>query len=172
MSDARIRVLLVVGALFSLGTACASSGTSPANDPWPGDPAGPGESATPLPTESVPSPAPTCIALLGENRLRRADLVRAVDQGLGQWLSGVGVTAVRQKGRFQGWRLDRLHPDDPCFLQVDLRPGDVVTRVNGASLEKPEQANQIFQGLRKAPRLQVERIRDGQPGTLSWEIVD
>jgi type II secretory pathway component PulC len=48
----------------------------------------------------------------------------------------------------------------------------VVTRVNGASLEKPDQANQVFQGLRTAPRLDIELVRQGVPRRVSLAIVD
>jgi S1-C subfamily serine protease len=162
--------------LLTVWTACASRDPGP-GAAWPDDPQGPGESALPLPVDPASAgpgaaAAPSCPALAGERRLHRSALVRTVDQGLGRWLAGVGVTAVRDQGRFQGWRVERLHPGDPCFGDVDLRPGDIVTRVNGSNLERPEQANQIFQGLRTAPRLQIERLRDGSTRTLTYEIVD
>jgi hypothetical protein len=180
----RLTILSLLGAMgamgaMTMGLACSSRAVAPAGTAWPqgDDPQGPGESAIPLPADSSGSrpgavaPA-VCPGLAGENQLRRAALVRAVDQGLGAWLGGVGVTPVRDKGRFQGWRVDRLHPDDPCYRDVDLRPGDIVTRVNGSTLERPEHANQIFQGLRSAPRLQVDRVRAGSARTLTYEIVD
>ncbi len=119
-----------------------------------------------------PPPAPTCQAFAAPGVLRRAALVRAVDGGLGRWLQGVDVAPERRDGRFQGWMVRRLHPDDPCFAEVDLRPGDVVTRVNGRSLERPEQANEVFGSLRTARSLVVELVRNGQPRTLSLSVSD
>ena len=40
-------------------------------------------------------------------------------------------------GRFAGWRITGL-PEE--WRSIDLRPGDVVTRVNGKSLETPDDA--------------------------------
>jgi S1-C subfamily serine protease len=152
-------------------TACAS--TQPA--PPSGEPGQLGEG----PTLEAPAPAPpaavapaSCDAFLRPGVLRRGNVVRAVDRGLGQWLQGVLVTAVREAGRFQGWRVEKLYPDDPCFGSVDVRPGDVVTTVNGASLERPEQANDLFQSLRAAPALRIQLVRAGSPRTVTLQISD
>ena len=127
--------------------------------------------ATTAPPGAVGAPA-TCAEFARPGVLRRTSVVRAVDGGLGRWLSQVRVTAVRQSGRFGGWQILRLYPDDPCYQGVDLRPGDVVTRVNGNQLERPEQANVVFQGLRAARALDIELLRDGQPRRVSLAIAD
>ena len=104
--------------------------------------------------------------------LRRAAVVRVVDRGLGQ-LAVPGAGGARAQGRkFTGWQISQLYPEDPCYRAVDLQAGDVVTRVNGASLEKPDQANQVFQGLRTAPGLEVELLRQGVQRRVSLTIAD
>jgi hypothetical protein len=106
----------------------------------------------PPPASAAPVPAaPVCSDFVRPGVLRRAAIVRVVDRGLGQWLSQVRVAPARSGRKFTGWEIRELYPDDPCYRAVDLQAGDVVTRVNGASLEKPDQANQVFQGLRTAP---------------------
>jgi S1-C subfamily serine protease len=119
----------------------------------------------------VSSPAePACGALLAPGVLARSALRRAVDAGLGRWLGGVDVEAARAGGRFSGWRIRRLYPGDPCYAALDLRPGDVVTRINGASIERPEQANALFVSLPAAPALTVEYLRDAAPRSLTLTI--
>jgi type II secretory pathway component PulC len=55
---------------------------------------------------------------------------------------------------------------------VDLRPGDVVTSVNGFPIEHPEQAQTVFDSLDVASELRVAYERDGQPRELAYAIVE
>jgi type II secretory pathway component PulC len=82
------------------------------------------------------------------------------------------VDASREQGRFRGWVVRRLYPGDPCHQMVDLRPGDVVVRVNGRSIERDRQAHEIFTELRVAPGLVVEIVRAGTARKITLPIVD
>jgi len=163
MTDVRILALLLVTTL-----ACA---TAPA-------PAPVGEEPTPTRapaavTEAPPPPAPTCTSFARPGVLRRSLVTRTVDARLGSWLAGgVVVDPFMQKGRFRGWIIRGLYPNDPCYREIDLRPGDVVSRVNGKSIERPEQANEVFESLRSAPALVVEFSRAGAPMKLTFQIVE
>jgi S1-C subfamily serine protease len=121
--------------------------------------------------QATPAPPPAaCEALIEPGVLRRASLRRAVDAGLGRWLAGVDVVAERSGGRFQGWRILSLYPGDPCYRGLDLRAGDVVTRINGASLERPEQANAVFVATPDGRTLDIEYQREGEPRSLTLAI--
>jgi hypothetical protein len=61
-------------------------------------------------------------------------------------------------GRFVGWRLVGL-PDD--WRGIDLRPGDIVSRVNGLAVERPEHAWEAWKSVAKNPDLRVTLMRDG-----------
>jgi S1-C subfamily serine protease len=133
----------------------------------------PPPAATPIEVahETLPDAAsPTCEALATPGVLERSALRRAVDGGLGRWLGGVDVEAARDAGRFSGWRIRSLYPGDPCYGQIDLRPGDVVTRINGAALERPEQANALFVSLPAASALTIEYLRDAAPRSFTLTI--
>jgi len=104
--------------------------------------------------------------------IRRASLVRQLDAGIPRWLQGVEGDRVLANHRFQGWQVRSLHPDDPCYKDVDLRAGDVVQKVSGKSIEKPEQAFDVFQALRTAPALVVDYLRDGKSRKLTIPISD
>jgi general secretion pathway protein C len=171
--------------LMAMCSGCASTGGAP--EPAPGDGSrllateeaearraeAPASPVPPPPGSAAPSPAaPVCSDFVRPGVLRRAAVVRVVDRGLGQWLSQVRVAPARSGRKFTGWEIRELYPDDPCYRAVDLQAGDVVTRVNGASLEKPDQADQVFQGLRTAPRLDIELVRQGVPRRVSLAIVD
>jgi type II secretory pathway component PulC len=97
--------------------------------------------------------------------------VRVVlSDGLGSFLQRVFVDAAFQNGQFIGFRIIELK--GPGWNGVDLKPGDVVTSVNGFPVEHPEQAQQAFMSLAVASELRVDYERDGKPRTLRLDIVD
>jgi S1-C subfamily serine protease len=133
------------------------------------------EEPTPTPAarpEPTPPPAP-CAAFARPGVLRRSAMDRAVRGGLGPWLhGGVVVDPSMEKKRFRGWIIRSLYPRDACYEQVDLRPGDVVLKVNGKAIERPEQASEVFQSLSSAPALVVEFLREGAPMKLTFQIAE
>ena len=104
--------------------------------------------------------------------LKRAALVGLLDAGLPRWLQSVEGDRALAKHRFQGWLVKSLHPGDPCYRNVDLRAGDIVQKVNGKSIEKPEQAFDVAESLRTASTLVVEYLRDGKAQILSIAITE
>jgi S1-C subfamily serine protease len=168
MTRARAR-LAVAGALaIGLG-GCATAG-APAGPP-PG--AALVESGAVAEAAGPPPAAPaTCDARLGADRLRRSAIVRAVDAGLGIWLQTVSVDPKLDRGRFRGWIVRSLRPGDICYRDIDLRADDVVTRVNGRSVEHPEDAHEVWVGLRTSRELVVDFLRADQAHTLRFTIVD
>ena len=73
-----------------------------------------------------------------------------------------------KEGRFYGFRLKALNPD----WAIDLRPGDVIVRVNGQVIEHPEEADAALRSLEKAAALKIDYERDGKMKTLELPIVD
>jgi hypothetical protein len=153
------------GALLAL--SCA---TTP---PPPPIPAEPPPVELPAQVAPAPPPAPTCTAFARPGVLKRSLVTRAVDAGLGRWLAGgVQVDSSVQKGRFRGWIIRSLYPDDPCYREIDLRPGDIVLRINDKSVERPEQADEVWKALRGAPALTVDLLRENAPRKLTFPIAE
>jgi type II secretory pathway component PulC len=80
----------------------------------------------------------------------------------------------RPAGRFQGWRINKVFPDDPtlCAGECDLRPKDVILTVNGSPLERPEQLSKLVEGIGEMAELEVRLIRDGKLHERTYAIVD
>lgn len=132
-------------------------------------------SATPASTATLsPSeaPPPSCDARRGRDGLRRAAVVRTLDGGLGHWLQQVDVDPKLDHGRFRGWIIRTLPEGDACYADLDLRAGDVVTRINGRPVERPEEASDVWNGLRTSSALVIDFTRSGQPHTLRFKIVE
>jgi hypothetical protein len=105
-------------------------------------------------------------------RIARRDLVPVLDEGLGRYLQNVGTEPEFHQGMFVGFRILRLFPGEPDYASLDLRPGDVVTQVNGRSIERPEQAIAVWEALRTASNLVVSYRRGEEQHALNFRIVD
>jgi type II secretory pathway component PulC len=102
--------------------------------------------------------------------LRRAQVKETIAQGLGMFLQNVTVEdwPVMHDGKFYGFKIRTINP----AWGVDLKPGDVVTRVNGVVPEHPEEADAALRSLEKAASLKVDFEREGKAKTLELPIVD
>jgi hypothetical protein len=141
-----------------------------------------GPAPTPIEAAAPPAPAPvtaptpppprTCDIFVKPGVLKRAALVRMIDAGLPRWLQGIEGDRKLAKHRFQGWLVKSIHPGNPCYQDVDLRQGDVVQKVNGKQIEKPEQAFDVLESLRSAPAIVVDYLRDGKARQFTIPISD
>ncbi len=138
--------------------AVACGGGAPESAP-PKSPAAP-----PAATEVTSSPAPRV--------LRRADVKQTVRAGLGAFLQRIQFEdrPVFEGGRFKGFKVAALTGDPSFWAGVDLKPGDVVMRVNGKPIERPEQALAVFHSLESAPELRVSTDRAGEARELVFPI--
>lgn len=130
---------------------------------------------SPKPTAaSAPAPRASAAAAPPEEpptvALRRSEVQRVVREGLGAFLQHVEVEEALEGGKFKGFRVRALHGDG--WRGVDLQPGDVVTRVNGFSIERPDTALEAFRSLDVASELRVDYERQGAPRALRYSIVD
>jgi hypothetical protein len=158
-----MRTLFAIVAALSCGAtlvACADNGLPP-------------ESAADL---RMPPPEPPSSPDYGPaHALRRSAVRDVVSAGLGRFLQRVDIDVdhpVFVAGKFHGFRIASLRGDPRFWRGVDLRPGDVVVKVNGFGIERPDDAMQAFSSLEVASELKVEYEREGQPRELRFEIVD
>jgi len=105
--------------------------------------------------------------------IRRSEVRQALNAGLGTFLQRVTFDVdhpVFRDHKFVGFRIVSLN--GPGWTNVDLKPGDVVTAVNGFTVERPEQALQAFSSLAVASELRVDYERDDQPRSFRLAIMD
>lgn len=152
--------IIAIAAVIALLDACGggSAETTPAR------------TAETPPAEPVPEEPPPPPAVEGE--IARSALNVVLEAGLGRFLQGVITEPELAEGRFVGFRLVSLYPDDERMQSVDLVPGDVITSVNGQPIERPEQALRVWSSLRVASELLVDYRREGEERQLRFAIVD
>jgi general secretion pathway protein C len=72
-------------------------------------------------------------------------------------------------GRQQGFR---VYPgrDAEAFLRLGLRPGDLVTAIDGAALNDPSQGQQILSTLGNSSEAHITVLRNGQQQDLTLDL--
>lgn len=132
--------------------------------------------ATPAPAPRVAAAPPAKVAAVPEvprppkGALFRDDVDAVVDGGFPQFLQRVEVEPRLVEGQFRGWSIVNLSPRD-FWSGVDLKPGDIVTRVNDLPIERETEAYDAFESLKQADTLRVSFQRDGLSHTLEYRIV-
>jgi hypothetical protein len=158
---------LVLPALFALGLlACGGAEAPPQVPSQPTATAAPKADNAEAAAEARTAPQPT-------STIRRASIRGVLQAGPGAFLQRVTLDdhAVFQGGKFHGFRVQHLN-DAELFRGVDLKPGDVITSINGFGIEHPEEALEAFKSLEVASELKVGYERDGVPRELRYAIVD
>jgi hypothetical protein len=144
--------------VISLLSGCAGSTRGAATPP----------AAAPV---AVSEPQPELAAPpVSRGTLERAMLLPVLDDGLGRFLQSVETEPALADGRFVGFRVTVLR--GALAEGIDLTAGDVVVRVNGQSIERPEHALVVWNGLRVASELWVEYVRGAERRELRFAIVD
>ncbi len=132
-------------------------------------------SGAPMPAESAMPPElvahPPSKPRAPVTSLGRSGVREVVRGGMGRFLQDVSLedTPVMRNGKFLGFRVVALFGP---LEDSELRPGDVVTRVNGKPIEHPEEALVVFQSLTTATELVVDYERGGKAQQLKLPIVD
>ena len=99
--------------------------------------------------------------------LDRQGLKAVIDQGLGRLFGKLKLSASMRAGRFEGFRVTDI---DPAWEGAGLVVGDVLQRVNGQPIERPEQAQVAFDSLRVASEVAVQLLRNDQKLTLRYRV--
>ncbi len=188
MTRARVRTVLAAwAACAACAVGCggaAAEGSARALQKPPAERAPEPEPAPPVEPEPMPSsapvepPAPGGVAPLPGtvqgSDIPRPQLLGVLSAGVGRFLQHVRAEATLDHGRFVGWRLVKLFDADLQSAPPDavLRPGDVVTRVNGQSIERPEQFKNVWDSLATASELVLNIERDGAKSELRYRIVE
>jgi len=148
----RWTVLLVAGLAFGCGGAKAPPSQAPTTHQKAAAPARPA------------------------NTLYRDEVQAALRRGLGHFLQLVDLeprveTDASGVQHFLGFEVRALRPAKD-WLSFDVAPGDLVTKVNGQSMERYETALSVFESLKDEQVVRVDLVRNGQPKSIEVRIVE
>jgi general secretion pathway protein C len=112
------------------------------------------------------APAPTATAT-DEPRIQRSEWLGDPER----LLQAVRARPVIQDGALYGLEVSPTR-NARQFQQAGLRPGDVITSVNGMPLSAIDDADSLFQDLAGQLRVDLVVERDGQALPLSIQLID
>ena len=141
--------------LFGFLAACSATPVAPA--------------AAPV-TAKAPAAQKAAVARPPQGALFRDDVNALIERGFPDFLQRVEVEPRLVDGQFRGWSIVNLNPSD-FWSGVDLKPGDIVTRVNDLPIERETEAFDAFESLKQSDALRVAFQRDGQSRVLEYKIV-
>lgn len=99
------------------------------------------------------------------------DVLRAeLAKGIGRFFQQVRPEPVVSRGRFVGWRIATLFANRPDIQVRELKTGDIVLRVNGESVERPEDFKAVWDTLADAKQIVLEIERAGEPTSIVYTI--
>ncbi|MFO0663250.1 MAG: hypothetical protein U0174_04825 [Polyangiaceae bacterium] len=103
----------------------------------------------------------------------RSGVRNAIADGPGAFLAHVELEdqPAFKDGRFYGFRIAKLLPAS-YWEGIDLKPGDVVAKINGLPIERPDHAVAIMKVLEKAKEIRVEVERSGALREVVIPIVE
>lgn len=104
--------------------------------------------------------------------IKRSALDDALERGPSWFIRQVRVQPVLLGESFYGFRLRAIFPDYPEFAEDAIRAGDIVQRVNGMPIERPDQFMTAWESLAEASHLSVRVVRDGKALLVTWLIED
>jgi hypothetical protein len=142
--------------------AVVTTAASAADDAGSTEPAEP-----PLAHDKTLQPGPVGADPAYVGVLDRKGLVAVIEQGLGRMLARLKLSAVMNKGRFAGFRVTQI---DPAWAAAGIEEGDVLLRLNGQTIERPEQAQEAFESLRVASEVALELVRGEEKRSLRYRI--
>ena len=124
-----------------------------------------GSPGSPKPAEAGgATPEATARAIPGA--ISRARLQRIHRAGPQVFIQKIRVRPTFRRGRFFGWRVLAYSGPGP------VRRGDIVMRVNGRQVERPDQFMRVWEQIPRREELVVEMLRAGRRVTLRYPIVD
>jgi hypothetical protein len=144
----------------------------PAAEQVPAPPPPPGDAALVAGGAAAAPAAPGAPERLDGGEIPRATLLAVLSNGIGRFLQKVRAEAHLVAGRFLGWRLLALFENEPAIRVRVLQPGDTVLRVNGQSIERPEQFKNVWDSMATESELVLLVERAGKRSEVRYRIVD
>jgi type II secretory pathway component PulC len=156
-----LALLVAIAPLASVSLGCDSGNTR--------EPATPATTSAATSSAKAPEPAPTFEKI---TKLTRAGVSQQMKLGVGQLLHDGRIefdpTPVMKDGKYHGLKLVAFRPD----WDIGLRPGDVVTKVNGIRIQTPFDAQDALEAMGKRTSLRVDFDRDGKPESVELPVAE
>jgi type II secretory pathway component PulC len=102
----------------------------------------------------------------------RGALKAELGKGIGRFFQQVRPEPVISRGRVVGWRVATLFANRTDVKVSGVQIGDIVLRVNGESVERPEDFKAVWDSLGDAKQLVIDIERGGETTRVHYTIAD
>ena len=99
----------------------------------------------------------------------RSDQIKSAMENLGQLMDQATLRPHIENGQAAGISITGIKPN-ALFRRMRLRNGDVITGVNGNSIDSVEDAVKVFEELSTGSNIQLQIKRRGREQTLDYSI--
>ena len=99
----------------------------------------------------------------------RYALLEVQSQGPGRILQRVPIRPFRQGGQFLGFQIVQLFPGEGIAVR-GVQLGDVILRINGRRMDRPEQFMKLFQGMDQWSEVIFELLRNGRELSVRYSV--
>lgn len=100
----------------------------------------------------------------------RSALKAELDKGIGRFFQQVRPEPVVSHRHLIGWRITALFPNRSDVHVTGIQAGDIVLRVNGAQVERPEDFQAVWEKLGDANDLTIDIDRGGEVTSVHYSI--
>ncbi|HHJ14153.1 MAG TPA: type II secretion system protein GspC [Gammaproteobacteria bacterium] len=105
----------------------------------------------------------------GSNAAAFSRYRQEIKQDPSAFLKYVRATPARKNGKFVGFRL-QPGPQRGAMKELGLKPGDIVTSINGTKIESPASGMKAMQSMAEGDRVQVTLLRGGKEISLDLTV--
>ena len=103
--------------------------------------------------------------------IKRRTIEHALELGPAWFIRQLSVRpVVTRDERFFGFQVMSLFPGRQDGLELPVKPGDIIQRVNGQSIERPDQFMAVWESLGNASHLSIQLVRGEQSLLVTWVI--
>ncbi len=100
--------------------------------------------------------------------LSREDVLQAT-RNVSQIMSDLKIRPHFSDGKMEGFRIDDINQGS-IALAMGMKKGDVVTKINGETIDSPKKIFEFYRNLEKSSSIQLEVSRGDSTETLTYEI--
>jgi general secretion pathway protein C len=101
--------------------------------------------------------------------MKRDEVQKRLGAEMNRILAETAIRPVTEDGHVVGVRLTRVARDS-LLTDAGLRPGDVLTNINGTEIDGMATLISLWPRLQGASSLQAKGLRDGRPFSISVEL--
>jgi len=102
--------------------------------------------------------------------ITEAQRKRLLDKGPPYIFQVVQVEPARKDGEFRGYQIAGAKPEVREAMAPQLEVGDIITRINGVAIERPEDYMKAWEKFADGEDVHIDLLRDGEKREADWVV--